>query len=222
MSTGTGENLFRTMVTLFSIATAPVAVPMLLGLLSKRVTNLGAIVGFLLGLGFGLTVYVTFDHLLPQDRSIALLGGLWDPEHDEIRIGGTRLKLEVILFAANTLVTLVGTLLVSAVWPIGSQQRARVERFHERLATPIGDLPEDVVTSAATAALVSPLRVVGVATLAIGLMMLAVLPWSTSAVTFGLDLALGSGLVAAGGWAAWWSRSTIASNAGATNDKVPY
>ena len=39
MSRGTGEDLFRTMVTLFSIATAPVAVPMLLGILTKRVTK---------------------------------------------------------------------------------------------------------------------------------------------------------------------------------------
>ena len=209
MSAGTGENLFRTMVTLFSIATAPVAVPMLLGLLSKKVTNLGAIIGFLLGLGTGLGLYVFFYHVLPQDKPVAVLGGTWDPLNDELCVGDTRLKLEVILFAANTLVTLAATVLVSIVWPMGSEQRARVERFHQRLATPIGDLPEDAVTSPGTATLVSPLRIVGVATVCIGLMMLAILPWSTDTLTFGLDLALGGGLVLAGGWAVWQSRQGV-------------
>ena len=60
LSRGSGEQLFRNMVTLFSIATAPVAVPMILGLLSRRVTNAGAIIGFFCGLAVGLGLFFCF------------------------------------------------------------------------------------------------------------------------------------------------------------------
>jgi hypothetical protein len=179
---------------------------MLLGLLSTRVTNRGAIVGFLLGLSTGLGLYLFLYHLLPQDELVAGWGIVWDPQHEELCVGSTRLKMEVVLFAINTLVTLAGTLLVSALWPIDSAQRRRVEHFHRRLATPIGDLDEDSTPTPGNAAVTSPLRVVGVATVCIGLMLLGVLPWSTTALAFGLDLCLGVGLVVAGGCALWWHR----------------
>ena len=60
MSGDTGEDMFKTMVTLFSLATAPVAIPMILGLLSKKVTNISAIVGFIFGITVGLALFFLF------------------------------------------------------------------------------------------------------------------------------------------------------------------
>jgi SSS family transporter len=49
--------LFRQMVTLFSVAGAPMAVPMLAGLLWSKATNAGAMSGFLAGVSIGLVLF---------------------------------------------------------------------------------------------------------------------------------------------------------------------
>ena len=75
--------------------------------------------------------------------------------------------------------------------------RQRVEAFAHRLATPIGQLPEDHEAAAGSHA-ISPFRVVGVTTLLIGAMMLGILPYLTDALTYRLDLWIGVGLVLLG------------------------
>ena len=203
LSSGTGEQLFRNMVTLFSIATAPVAVPMLMGILSKRVTNLSAIVGFLAGLTVGLGLFLYFYGLwgiggLPEDKDTALFAGLvWSPEKDELVFGSMRLKMEVILFTANAAAAFLGMLVVTLIRPMNDEERDRAEAFHQRLATPIGELEEDRA-SAGGAEILSPFRVVGVSIILIGLMMLGVLYWVTGALAFGLDLGFGVLLILIG------------------------
>ncbi|MFH1265676.1 MAG: hypothetical protein ABIK89_08095 [Planctomycetota bacterium] len=210
-----GEELFRYMVTLFSIATAPVAVPMLLGLLSKRVTNLGATAGFFCGLAVGLGLFVYFYGLkmqfgsylldvggLPEHEETALFAGLvWSPEKEELLFGTLRLKMEVVLFACNTLVTLIACLAVSLLMPMSAAARERVDAFHQRLATPIGDLAEDRAAEGGLA-VVSPFKVVGISVLLIGLMMLGILWWvwqTGDRLAFYLDVGLGAALVVIGG-----------------------
>ena len=198
-----GEDLFRNMVTLFGIATAPVAVPMLMGILSKRFTNLSATVGFFCGLTVGLGLFLCFKGfwgfaLLPEDKDTALLAGLiWSPEKDELVFGTMRLKIEVVLFTANAAAAFLGMLVVTLIWPMKDEERVRAEAFHERLKTPIGELEEDNV-SAGGSEIISPFRVVGVSIILIGLMMLGVLPWVTGALAFGLDLGFGALLILLG------------------------
>jgi len=201
MSAGTGEELFRTMVTLFSIATAPVAVPMILGLLTKRATNVGAIVGFLCGLAAGLGLFFLFYHWLPDDKKTPLLGMTWDPAKNEILLGDVRLKMEVVLFTVNALVTLIAMLLVSLLKPMSDEERERIGAFHARLTIPVGELEEDF--AAAGTAVLSPFKVVGISIVLIGLMMLGVLPWVTGTLPFTLDLSLGGVLIIIGGLMAW-------------------
>jgi Na+/proline symporter len=198
MMGGTGEGLFRTMVTLFSIATAPVAIPMILGLLSKRVTNWGAIAGFLAGLGTGLLLYFFFYLGLPDDRNTSLLGMTFHPDVNELVIGALRLKMEVVLFAGNALVTLLVTLVVTAIKPMSADARERSDELHQRLATPIGQLPQDLPASASGGQLLSPFHVVGISIAWIGAMMLAVLPWVADRLATGLDLGLGVLLIVCG------------------------
>ena len=206
MARGSGEELFRTMVTLFSIATAPVAVPMILGLLSRRVSNCGTIAGFLCGLATGLTLYFVFSHWFPNDRPTSFLGLTFDPQQDEMLLGALRLKMEVVLFTANALVTLMVMLAVSALRPIGVDERSRIESFHRRLATPIGELAEDRATTEAAGSVMSPFRVVGISIACIGLMMLGVLPFAASPLAFRLDLGIGALLTALGALMAHRSR----------------
>lgn len=49
--------LFNWMVKLFSVASPPIAIPMLAGILWPRCSNAGALAGFLGGLGVGLTLF---------------------------------------------------------------------------------------------------------------------------------------------------------------------
>lgn len=198
MTGGTGEGLFRVMVTLFSIATAPVAVPMILGLLSKRMTNFSAVLGFLCGLAAGLFLFFYFDHWLPRDRATAILGMTYDPEAKELLIGTLRLKTEVVLFAVNALVTGAVMMIVSSIAPMGPADRERVDAFHRKLATPIGELGEDHDASLEDKGMLSPFRVVGVSILCIGVLMLGVLPWVKETLAFWLDLGLGVLLILLG------------------------
>jgi SSS family solute:Na+ symporter len=55
---GIGESdLFETMVKVFSIFLPPVAIPMLVGLVSRRVSKAGGLAGLLLGIGVGLAAF---------------------------------------------------------------------------------------------------------------------------------------------------------------------
>ncbi len=206
MMGGTGEDLFRTMVTLFGIATAPVAIPMILGLLSKRVTNGGAIAGFLAGLGVGLLMFFLFSYWLPEDRKTLLLGMTFDPKTDELLIGALRLKMEVVLFMTSALVTLIVTLVVTGLKPMSADARERSDELHRRLATPIGQLPQDQIAAIPGGQMLSPFHVVGISIACIGAMMLAILPWVTDQLAWSLDLGLGILLVVSGVLMAWGSR----------------
>jgi solute:Na+ symporter, SSS family len=182
MSRGTAEGLFRTMVTLFGVATAPVALPMLLGLVSRRVTNLGAVLGFLAGIILGLALFF----LLPQAG---------------VTLGNVTLKTEIALFLSTSIVTLGVIGIVSWLWPANAFAQARTDAFIERLHVPIGRLPEDRESGQVDASL-SPFRVVGVAVALIGLLMLGVLPWVPRGTDFQLVLGLGVFLLVIGGLAA--------------------
>ncbi|OHB86592.1 MAG: hypothetical protein A2V98_10530 [Planctomycetes bacterium RBG_16_64_12] len=220
MSAGTGEGLFRTMVTLFSIATAPVAVPMILGLLSRRVTNAGAIVGFVCGLAVGLGIFLYFYDWLPEPlhrripeaKQLVLTWGMtWNPEKDELTFPATafyeetRLKMEVVLFTVNALVTLVAMLLVSLLKPMRAGQREQADAFHRRLAVPIGQLEEDLPSAEAGKA-ISPFFVVGVSVVLIGLLMVGVQPWVTGGLASGLNVGLAVALILIGVLMAWQGR----------------
>ena len=184
MSRGKAEDLFRTMVTLFGLATAPVALPMLLGLVSRRATNAGAVLGCLSGLAVGLTLFF----LVPGD---------------EIVIATFSLKMEIVLFLSTGLVTLGVMCVLDRALPSSAETQVRVDAFLERLDAPIGTLPEDGADD--TTQVASPFHVVGVAIFLIGLLVLGISPW----VPRGLDLTLsaiaGGVLVCIGLPAVWGS-----------------
>lgn len=177
MAQGKAEDLFRTMVTLFGLATAPVAVPMLLGLVSRHATNAGAISGCFAGLTVGIALF------------LAIPG-------DEISIAGVTLKMEIVLFLATATSTLGTMLIVDRLRPVSPEQRANTEAFLDRLRVPIGDLPDDIDDTGTVT--VSPFRVVGIAILLIGVLVLAVTPWIRGGLDFAITVGTAVALIAIG------------------------
>ena len=183
---GSGEDLFRNMVKLFSIATAPVAVPMLLGLLSSRMTNAGALVGFLGGIAVGLVVFF----VAPDQGELGSM--IWKKEN-----------LLVLATATTTTLLMVG---VSLLLPAGAMEGKRAAAFLARLTVPIGQMDEDVRSVPVDGkGVISPFRVVGISTFLIGLLMLVVAPWVEGRLALGMDLGIAVALMAVGGLMTYYS-----------------
>jgi Na+/proline symporter len=195
-----GNSLFDIMVTLFALATAPVAIPMLLGLVSKRVTNRAALLGFIGGTlaGIALFLFSKIDH----DVSLPCIH--WMPDTTGLAICGLVLKMEAWIILVTALVTFTIILVVSAISPIQAEALQRVEAFYRRLATPIGDLEEDRATTAKASYMLSPFRVVGACVFLIGLLMLAIVPWIHESLAVMMDAGLALALMLIG---AVWFRS---------------
>ena len=202
MARGKAEDLFRIMVTLFGIATAPVAVPMLLGLVSRRYTNLSALAGFVFGILTGLGLFAMSRWAGP----FSFPGFAWNPGNEEIILAGLAIKMEIVLFLGTALVTVIAMeKVVFLTWWFGgmsAKEQQRIDAFLARLNTPIGQLDEDLPT-AAHDAVISPFRVVGICIVIIGLMMLAVVPWAIGTDALLIDVILSVGLVGVGGGLAY-------------------
>ncbi len=188
---GTGEDMFRNMVKLFSVATAPVAIPMLVGLLSRRISNAGALAGFMAGICTGLALF------------------FWGPEEGEL-FGATWKKENLLLFSTAAATTLAMLVVSWGARRIESE-REGAEEFLGRLRVPVGQMEGDVAPAPAGAkGVISPFRVVGISTLLIGIMMVCVAPWVKGALALTLDLIVGLGLGITGGLMARYSRRPAA------------
>jgi len=178
-----GDDLFRSMVKLFSVATAPVALPMIAGLLSKRISNGGALLGCLAGVLAGVGVL-----LLARDEA-----SWW----------GVAVKKENLIVWVTTFTTLIVMVAGSLLLPRPRREAERVEAFHRRLETPVGQLPEDIQPTGGK--VVSPFGIVGVSTAIIGAMMLVVLPWVREGLAFEMAAGVGVVLLVLGSLAAYGS-----------------
>ena len=159
MGAGKDESLFRNMMKLFSIATAPVAVPMLLGLFFKRITSMGALMGFLFGVTAGLIVFLCHKYGVIDEAAI-------------------KMKIENLLFMITTVTTFVVILLVSFVAPEKPAEHKRIESFLLRLKIPIGQMDGDALPGSGKSKIAfSPVSIVGVSIIFIGLILVVVLPY---------------------------------------------
>lgn len=190
-----GEELFKNMIKLFSVATAPVAVPMLLGLVSRRVSNGSAIIGFFVGLVVGLALFFMLE--------------------SEVQILGVTLQIETAILVFSLLTTSAAVLISLPFFPMTAVQQQRVDEFHVRLKAPIGQLDEDNISSDSGTTRLSPFRIVGVTVAIIGGMMLIVLPWvkalpdteiHSGPMAFALNLIIGSALLILGVVMVWTTR----------------
>ncbi len=174
-----GKDLFRNMVKLFSVATAPVAVPMILGLLSKRLTGVSAVTGFLGGLSLGLALFF----LLPDEVH---LPGV-DAKKENILLFGTAATSGVLMFAVSWLV------------PRKAAESARAQRFLERLSRSIGELDEDRLVAPSTGqSPISPFRIAGVSVACVGIIVLGVALFVSGAASRGMNGGVGLALLVLG------------------------
>ena len=175
----TGEGLFRGMIKLFSIFTAPVAMPMLLGLLSRKMNKNGALAGFAAGVTLGLTLFFLLN--------------------DQVNFLGIVLQKESILLFGTTLCTTVVMIIISRMFPLSPSDSKQAEAFLERLTIPIGQMDEDkgAVGESGTA-MISPFRVVGISVIFIGVLLLVILPYVKDKLAFGLDLGIAAVLLTIG------------------------
>ncbi|HPD28609.1 MAG TPA: sodium/solute symporter [Phycisphaerae bacterium] len=180
-----GDKLFRWMITLFSVATAPVAVPMLAGLITPKVTTRAALIGFAAGVGVGLFMFFGLE------EKFVFLKMTWMREN--------------AIFLVALAVTICLTAAIS--WLDGQRQGTlpRVEQFLDRLRTPIGELDGDRVEEPARGDIISPFRIVGTSTAIIGVLLIAITPWTRTRLGLVLDSVLGGFLVVSGVYVAWRS-----------------
>ena len=182
-----GEGLFRSMVKLFSVATAPVAIPMIAGLLSRRVTHAGALGGFLGGIVVGIIVFFVCP--------------------DAVAWRGMMLKKETVILFSTIPSTLAATWLAVRMGRPGASEQARAESFLRRLDVPIGRLEQDGAAADGQGG-IPPFGVVGVSLLLIGALMLAILPDVQEGPAHTINAWIGAALVAVGGvmvLGGWWA-----------------
>lgn len=198
MARGKGEDLFRIMVTLFGLATAPVAIPMILGLLTRKLSARGALIGFVAGLTVGLALFVYSRALGPMTWGPVA----WLPESSELVLWGYKAKLEMVLFLASGSVTLVVMLVDWLLITMSEAEAQRIDAFFERLSIPIGDMPgeEDLDQRAAG---LSPFGIVGISLFFTGMLMLCVLPWAGLLITAILNGGIALILIGVGAFLAW-------------------
>jgi solute:Na+ symporter, SSS family len=174
-----GDNLFRNMMKLFSVATAPVAIPMMFGILFKKINNKAAVISFFAGITSGLTIFFTCP--------------------DEVDILGKAVKSENLMLLTTTTVTALAILIISRLMPSGKEELGRVEEFLTRLDTPIGELEEDNRPDAPGTKVFSPFLIVGYSVVFIAFLMAVTLPYiKDQPIAFKVNLILSLGLFVLG------------------------
>jgi len=174
-----GEGLFRGMMQLFGIFTAPVAIPMIFGLLSDKFTKNGAIASFFVSFGLGILLFF----VLPDTTLIA--------SHE--------IKREVFLIFGTTIVSLVTIYFGSKLLPTSEEEKIRVANFMKRLEIPIGELDIDNSTEESSGSVgMSPFKVVSVSVFFIGLLLLNILFFVPVGIAFYMNLVLGLLLIFVG------------------------
>jgi solute:Na+ symporter, SSS family len=149
------KGLFEVMVTVFGIFIGPMLIPMLLGLLSRRVTWRAAAVGIAAGLISGLSFYFYKTFVLAKQPGI-------DPNW-------LRYDYEAISILANFTITLLAILLVTTLGTVSARELAKIDEFFARLTTPIDVSKTHART---TGEVFSPFYIIGWVTAGTGLLLL--------------------------------------------------
>ncbi|HEY1342886.1 MAG TPA: hypothetical protein VGF59_35530 [Bryobacteraceae bacterium] len=175
------RGLFEVMVTLFGLFVGPMLIPMLAGLLIRRITWRGAVAGIASGftVGFGLFLYKML--VLSKQAGI-------DPNW-------LRYDFEAISILANFGATIAGMALVTAVEKVGEEERKRIAAFFTRLSTPIdlhsADAPANIQSF-------SPFYLMGWITIATGALLWGAAAVQPPGIGQGINIGAGFALAAIG------------------------
>ena len=149
------RGLFEVMVTVFGIFIGPMLIPMLLGLLNRRVTWRGAAAGIIAGFLSGISFYLYKILVLAGQPGI-------DPNF-------LRYDYEAISILTNFSVTILAILLMTAFEKVTDDDRAQIKEFFARLSTPIDP---STTHARATGEIFSPFYIIGWITGGTGLLLL--------------------------------------------------
>lgn len=149
------KGLFEVMVTVFGLFVGPMLIPMLAGLLIRRLTWRGAAAGIATGFVCGLSLYLYKTLVLAGQPGI-------DPNW-------LRYDFETISILINFSVTILAMLLTTALEKVTVQDKAKIDEFFTRLSTPID--PEKTHAKV-TGEVFSPFYIIGWITIGTGLLLL--------------------------------------------------
>jgi solute:Na+ symporter, SSS family len=161
--------LFEVMVTLFGLFVGPMLIPMLLGLLNRRITWRGAVAGFTVGFASGVSLYLYKTFVLLKKPEI-------DPNW-------LKYDFEAITILTNFSFTILAILVTTFFEKRSNQDRIRASEFFARLATPIEERSNNGRDLGGS---FSPFKIVGWVTAGTGLLLLT----ASSAQVPGIGLAI--------------------------------
>jgi hypothetical protein len=143
------------MVTVFGLFVGPMLIPMLAGLLFRRVTWRGAAAGIATGFVTGLALYLYKTFVLSSRPGI-------DPNW-------LRYNFEAISILTNFSATILALLLTSALERVRPEEKAQIESFFQRLSTPVDTQKKDAPVATEV---FSPFYIIAWVTAGTGLLLL--------------------------------------------------
>jgi SSS family transporter len=149
------KGLFEVMVTVFGLFVGPMLIPMLAGLLFRRVTWRGAAAGIATGFVTGLALYLYKTFVLSSRPGI-------DPNW-------LRYNFEAISILTNFSATILALLLTSALERVRPEEKAQIESFFQRLSTPVDTQKKDAPVATEV---FSPFYIIAWVTAGTGLLLL--------------------------------------------------
>jgi SSS family transporter len=148
------KGLFEVMVTVFGLFVGPMLIPMLAGLLIRRVTWRGAAAGIATGFASGLALYLY--------KALVLTG------RPDIDPNWLRYNYEAISILTNFGLTILAMTVTTFLQKVPTAEQARIDEFFTRLSTPV-----DPATTHAkvTGEVFSPFYIIGWVTAGTGLLL---------------------------------------------------
>lgn len=170
------KGLFEVMVTVFGLFVGPMLIPMLAGLLIRRVTWRGAAAGIATGFASGLMLYLYKTFVLSTQPGA-------DPNW-------LRYDYEAISILTNFGLTILAMTLTTVLQKVPNDERARIDEFFTRLSTPVD--PE-TTHAKVTGEVFSPFYIIAWITAGTGLLLMSASFVQPSGI--GRTVNIGSGLI---------------------------
>ncbi len=168
-----GRNLFDLMVKIFSIFLPPIAIPMLAGLVSRKVSNLGGLMGLLLGMTVGLTGFF----LGQQFESFAFF------------------SQNQYMIPCTVGASLFGIFLGTWIRPSNAEEKEKIERFFNDMQT---EGSKDAEGDETREEGVSPLPVIGFSIGTLGALLFILMIFTVPIAEGSVSLSVGFGLMLLG------------------------
>ena len=178
---GSGD-LFQVLMKILTLFMPPIAIPMLLGLLTKKISNAGALLGLWGGIAAGVILFILAKiiPLFPKEQYISLF---------------------------VSAVTLIGVILGTKFWPTTDCQ---FDDILETADNKDSNNQVEEISCKSDVSNLSPLPMIGLGVMTIGLVLLVTVLTTVSNKSI-LSITIGASLIAVGGIFLWLGKKVIQS-----------